>query len=412
MSDINKTGGLWDKENSLGPLVRTESSDSYYEKLIMFWRLLQIGSVEQVRSEIAKGIDVNEIDPMTGATALMVATAYSSPEIVQCLIDAGALINVRSRCADITRLFRDIEKDHLHVIKEWQKRNREEGPPRIKQDGLEATSLELALKRGGCPEIVEALLAWGADVHTKDGNGDSPLFMAIDQQDIKSIKLLLDHGARVNDRDQAGETPLMRSAKKRGNLEIVQLLLEAGAQVNAVDPSGATAFMWAARKHAGTYMLEALVRSGSTVEFHDTHGFTPLLYTIASRYSGEVELMIRCGANPKAVTQSGQTALMLLFEADDNEDHWPYPSEELEICDRLLKKGVDINAQDNKGKTALMYAICSCHPYKSVLNTLFAASPDLSLKDVDGRTARDYLLANEELMNRDALQCIYEAMSE
>jgi len=402
MSGSNVIVGLWDQENSLGPLVQTEFPDGYYKDLIEFWKLVQAGTAEDVQAEIARGRDVNALDAISGVTSLMVASACSSPEVVQCLIGAGALVNVRSKLVGISDLFRSIEQDHNRVVDIYERRNREQDLMQARNGLRGWTSLELALERG-CPEIIGALLAWGADPNTRDGHGVSPLSTAIGNRDIEIIKMLLNRGARVNDQDQAGRTPLMGAAMQYGSLEVVHLLLEAGAEVNARDSKGTTALMWAVRENLDEDVLEALAQAGSTVEFKDADGRTPLLR--AMRVQGEVaiKLLIRYGADVRARTPFGQTALMLLFESDDDEDSWPQTQEEPRICELLLNHGVDINAQDNDGKTALMYAISTYHSYPDVLNTLLDADPDLSLKDAKGRTAAQYAKENKELRRRDPL---------
>lgn len=52
--------------------------------------------------------------------------------------------------------------------------------------------------------------------------------------DIQTLSLLLEFGARTESKDRAGFTPLMRAARDRQGLEQVELLLDYGADVNAM----------------------------------------------------------------------------------------------------------------------------------------------------------------------------------
>jgi ankyrin repeat protein len=62
---------------------------------------------------------------------------------------------------------------------------------------------------------------------------------AVAQGDVAQTALLLDRGAVIDARDEAGRTPLML-AVTQGKLEIVRLLLARGADPNAADSAGHT----------------------------------------------------------------------------------------------------------------------------------------------------------------------------
>jgi ankyrin repeat protein len=57
-------------------------------------------------------------------------------------------------------------------------------------------------------DVVELLLAKGADVNSKDNNGNRPLHWAAEMGCEDVVKLLLANGADVNARDYNGFTPL------------------------------------------------------------------------------------------------------------------------------------------------------------------------------------------------------------
>lgn len=78
--------------------------------------------------------------------------------------------------------------------------------------------------------IVEKLLDGGADLHQTGINGWTPLHLASVRGHVEKARLLLDAGARVNQRTEidGSETPLLEAAAM-GHPEIVRLLLEYGA---------------------------------------------------------------------------------------------------------------------------------------------------------------------------------------
>jgi ankyrin repeat protein len=91
----------------------------------------------------------------------------------------------------------------------------------------------------GRREVLQLLLERGAaaDVPSKNGMQVRPLHSAAANRDgaaaLATAKLLLEHGAQPNVRQEGGWTPLHQAAAS-GNLELMKLLLEHGADPRAV----------------------------------------------------------------------------------------------------------------------------------------------------------------------------------
>lgn len=111
----------------------------------------------------------------------------------------------------------------------------------------------------GDRKLVEAVLRRDADVNHQNAFGKTPLFYAIERDDLNMVKLLLEHGADVNhaynsdnnteDRcaypARPGRTPLMHAAQHAG-VNVLKLLLQAGASRNAQDSEAQNAADYAA----------------------------------------------------------------------------------------------------------------------------------------------------------------------
>lgn len=87
-------------------------------------------------------------------------------------------------------------------------------------------------------DIVELLIANGADVNAKNNDNQTSLMLAVFKENIAIVKLLIDKGADVNAKDSYGKTVLSfakHSIKEKElfyspNKKIVELLEKAGAK--------------------------------------------------------------------------------------------------------------------------------------------------------------------------------------
>lgn len=107
--------------------------------------------------------------------------------------------------------------------------------------------LTLAL-RATDPWFAQTLLKAGASPDRVAGAGGRPLDDAILLGSMGAVRLLVDHGARLDDRDSLGATPL-QSALDAHRFAIAEYLLQKGADPWAADRSGGT-LGWAVSRPA------------------------------------------------------------------------------------------------------------------------------------------------------------------
>src|SRR6266446_4002758 len=113
-------------------------------------------------------------------------------------------------------------------------------------DGVSNSALTLA---EGCKhhddltrvQLVELLIAKGAAVNHRDGDGGTALMYAAEDGDTPAVNALLRNGASINLADKEGETALMKAAASSCNQETVRALLSRGADVTARDHKGRNA---------------------------------------------------------------------------------------------------------------------------------------------------------------------------
>ncbi|MEW6735638.1 MAG: ankyrin repeat domain-containing protein [Acidobacteriota bacterium] len=117
-------------------------------------------------------------------------------------------------------------------------------------------SLKDVVIRGDAPKV-EWLLNRGADVNEKDNAGNTALMYAVQTDHPDIAWLLCQSGADVNLKDVNGLTALMYAAIN-GNAYTVNLLLEEEAEINATNNAGYTALAYAIEN--GNKEAEKLLR--------------------------------------------------------------------------------------------------------------------------------------------------------
>jgi ankyrin repeat protein len=160
----------------------------------------------------------------------------------------------------------------------------------------------------GHPKIVQLFESSGADMHTRDNEGNTLLHFASDCPDTLAVllHLLLTTGLRPNVSDNQGETPL-HVAASAGNKAAVQLLLRYGADPAAVANDGFTTVLLTAVKSGRADVVRLLLDSGlgpEALAASKTHkeGITPLMVACAKNNPAVTRLLLergRCQRRPQ-----------------------------------------------------------------------------------------------------------------
>ena len=96
--------------------------------------------------------------------------------------------------------------------------------------------VEIGVSQG---KSAQALLDHGAEVNARNQAGATALMWA--SPDIEKLRRLIDHGANVNARSETDRTALLVASSYPGTVGALQLLLDHGADLRAEDRGGSTA---------------------------------------------------------------------------------------------------------------------------------------------------------------------------
>lgn len=127
------------------------------------------------------------------------------------------------------------------------------------------------------PQLMELLIARGANVNWHGEDGLDALGMAVIADKVAESEVLLRHGAKFDEPDKDGQTPLI-SAIILGHDKIARTLLQHGAKVNRADKDGMTPLMLAASMRQ-TEIVRLLLHAGADVLHQDKKGATVLSST-------------------------------------------------------------------------------------------------------------------------------------
>ena len=158
------------------------------------------GKIEKVKFLVEKGMDIHKKDKTWECTPLISAAEHGYLDIIEYLLDKGALINDVDKCGE-TALMHASSRGHFDVVK--------------------------------------LLCSKGADINIKN-YGYSAVMLASGERHVEIVKFLAKKWANLNYQNDHGETALIR-AVKFNNKKMIDLLIALGARMDIKDKNGKTA---------------------------------------------------------------------------------------------------------------------------------------------------------------------------
>jgi ankyrin repeat protein len=255
-----------------------------------------------------------------GMTALSFAAREGRLEAARLLIDAGADVNAAD-ANGIGPLLMAISNRHTPVATlllarganpnaaDWWGRTPLWSAVDMRNLDLDSRTLENGVERAPVLDLIDALIAKGADVNARvkefppqrrymmplgslawvDFTGQTPFVRAALSADVPLMKLLLSKGADPTIATFNGTTALMAAAGVNWVIgqtysespamwmDAVKLCLELGGDVNAVNAMGLAAVHGAANRGSDD-IIELLARHGARLDIKDKEGRTPMTW--------------------------------------------------------------------------------------------------------------------------------------
>ena len=210
----------------------------------------------------------------------------------------------------------------------------------IKENSFQFPNPLFASAMRGCMEVTKLLLMCGMDVDSKDIEDKTPLYYAVTFNQLEMAKLLLQHGAKANQKfGIMNKTLLHLAVHFIKSAEMVQILLEYGANVKALDFFRDPPLVYATEED----IVELLMKYGATIE---DLGNDKLLLVVAFGSIPIAKLLIVNGADLNGLDRHGQTCLYITVERDF-----------FEMMKLLLVYGASLEIRDNFGNNVVEHAM-------------------------------------------------------
>lgn len=338
---------------------------------------------DAVRRLIAAGANVSA-ENRYGVPPLLLACRNGSAEVIELLLKAGADPNATAGGGETALMIaaRTGRRDAVETLLAYK--------ADVDDDDRQGQTALMWAAAEGHVDVVDALLEAGADEEARLKSGFNALFFAVREGRAAVVERLLRAGLDVNsvmqpasdDGPNRGVTPLLL-AIENGHFELAAALLEAGAKADD-SRRGYTALhalTWVRKPLRGDgdpppqgsgrlsslELVRRLVAHGADVNARhgerktggsslDKADATPFLLAAETGDLPLLKLLLELGADPRLMNVDDCTPLLaacgvgVLGNGDDSAGT---EEEALAVVAFLLDLGLDINAVDENGETAM-----------------------------------------------------------
>lgn len=228
----------------------------------------------------------------------------------------------------------------------------------------------------GNQQEVEKFLAEGADINFKTELNQTLLHAAVIGNNKYIVQLFIDKGIDVNAIDKTGQT-ILHKAAIRGNAAMIELLIANGVDLNILDQDKINALTLAAM-HGNVQAMKVLINQGANVN-NDSYQ-SPLHSVLARWKPSKAKQEILNMLLAKGVVNKQNFLLYTIIHPD------------LDAAKLLLNHGVDINERDSYNQETVLMKVIRQNEMTTSLQTEFvnlfiSQGIDIDAQNMDGQTA-------------------------
>jgi ankyrin repeat protein len=151
----------------------------------------------------------------------------------------------------------------------------------------------------------------------------------------------------------------------------IRALIKQHVNINTPQPDGMTPLHWATY-HDDLEIAQLLIRAGADVKAMNRYGVTPLSLACTNGNAVLVDVLLKAGADPNASLPGGETPLMTAARTGN-----------IAAVKALVNHGANVEAKDDRrGQTALMWAAAEGHA--TVVQALIDGDADFKLRVPSG----------------------------
>jgi ankyrin repeat protein len=214
----------------------------------------------------------------------------------------------------------------------------EQGASLVIENNEGNTALHLASKIGK-PELISNMVVNVKNsksmkpskfVNKKNKSGCSSLHLAVIGNHMEAVQGLIDHGADIRARNDAGDDVMLLSAKN-GNVDMVRIFSAKGSSIQVMNLGDYTRPLHQASGAGHLALVQHLLSQGASLEFGDIEGNTALHHAATNGNLEIVDELLSRGALIDSKNKSDETALHLATK----ENH-------LTTVEHLIEKGANI----------------------------------------------------------------------
>lgn len=179
---------------------------------------------------------------------------------------------------------------------------------------FEPNDLLKSVKEGALSQVEKIVGDTDYEIDEVDQDGNTPLNVAVHQNQIEIAKRLIDRGADINRQNAISDSPYLYAGAE-GRTEILAYMLAKGEpDLTKVNRFGGNALIPAAEKgHLDN--VKVLLEDGRVVvDFQNDYGYTALIETVALNdgsqlYQTIAKVLLDHGANKLVKDKSGKSAV-------------------------------------------------------------------------------------------------------